>query len=243
MSTGTTPLRVLIADDHAPTRADVAQALAGDDRFHVCAETADAPAAVAAAMRERPDICVLDVRMPGGGLSAAWEITARLPRTKVVMLTVSAEDSDLFAALRAGAAGYLMKTISLGELPDALVGVCAGEAAMQPTLVARVLMRFRAREPRWRQPVDAVRANTGPDGRAPGPPGPGGQRRPTGRLTSREWEVLEMLSTGRSTADISRVLVITTSAARVHIASIVRKLGVRDRVEAAQLFGDRQESL
>ena len=104
-------------------------------------------------MRERPDLCLLDVRMPGGGLAAAWEISARLPRAKIVMLTVSGEDADLFAALRAGRRGYLLKTMNFARLPDALDGVCSGEAAIPPTLVARVLTRFRAREPRWRQPL------------------------------------------------------------------------------------------
>ena len=89
--------RVLIADDHAPTRGDLREVLEEDGRFEVCAEAADAPGAVDAAVRERPDLCILDIRMPGRGVAAAWEITARLPETKVVMLTVSAEDTDLFA--------------------------------------------------------------------------------------------------------------------------------------------------
>ena len=120
MSTEGRLVRVLIADDHAPTRADVRRALDADERFEICADTADAAGAVQAAVRERPDICLLDVSMPGGGLSAAWEIAARLPRTKVVMLTVSSEDADLFAAIRAGAEGYLLKTMNFTELPDEL---------------------------------------------------------------------------------------------------------------------------
>ena len=81
--------RVLIADDHAPTRGDLREVLEEDGRFEVCAEAADAPAAVAAAVREQPDLCLLDIRMPGRGVAAAWEISARMPETKVVMLTVS----------------------------------------------------------------------------------------------------------------------------------------------------------
>jgi len=209
-------LRVLIADDHAPTRDDVRRALDRDERFDVCAAAADAAEAVQAAVRERPDVCLLDIRMPGSGLAAAWEIAARLPRAKIVMLTVSAEDADLFAALRAGAHGYLLKTMNLNRLADALAGVCSGEAAMQRTLVARVLERFHGREPRWRHPV------------ASGSPEP--------RLTSREWEVLELLAQGRSTGEIARRLVLSASAVRVHIASIVRKLHVADRAAAAELF-------
>jgi len=117
------PLRVLIADDHPPTRDDVRRAIEGDQRLDVCASAADAAEAVQAAVRERPDICLLDIRMPGSGLAAAWEIKARLPKAKIVMLTVSDEDNDLFAALRAGADGYLLKTMNLRRLPDALAGV------------------------------------------------------------------------------------------------------------------------
>ena len=215
------PVRVLIADDHAPTRIDVRQALDSDVRFVVCAVTADASGAVQAALRERPDLCLLDVRMPGGGLSAAWEIGARLPRTKIVMLTVSGEDADLFAALRAGAEGYLLKTMSLAQLPDVLEGVCSGQAAIPPTLVTRLLTRFRTREPRWRKPLERGAAE---------------------HLTSREWEVLELLAQERSTAEIASGLVITTSAVRAHIAAIVRKLRVPDRAAAIELFRGRLDT-
>jgi len=216
-----TSWRVLIADDHAPTRDDIRSALNGDERFEVCAEAANAAEAVQAALRERPDICLLDLCMPGGGLAAIWEIAARLPETKIVILTVSDSDTSLFGALRAGASGYLLKTMSLNRLPDTLNGVCHGEAAMQPALVARVLECFRRREPRWRQAT-------------------GGHER--WRLTSREWEVLELLAQGRSTAEIAERLVLSSSAVRVHIASIVRKLGVRDRAAAVELFRQRPDS-
>ena len=87
--------------------------LRDDDRFDVCAVAADAAQAVQAALWERPDVCLLDIRMPGNGVAAAWEIAARLPAAKIVMLTVSDDDADLFAALRAGADGYLLKTMNL----------------------------------------------------------------------------------------------------------------------------------
>lgn len=216
MSATARPLRVLIADDHAPTRDDVCRAFEGEQRFDVCASAADAAGAVQGAVRERPDICLLDIRMPGSGLAAVWEIAARLPRAKIVMLTVSAEDDDLFAALRAGADGYLLKTMNLRRLPDALAGVCSGEAAMPPALVARVLEQFHEREPRWRHPIGSGSAGC--------------------RLTSREWEVLDLLAQGRSTAGIAQRLVLSASAVRVHIASIVRKLQVADRAAATELF-------
>jgi DNA-binding NarL/FixJ family response regulator len=210
------PLRVLIADDHPPTRDDLLRALRGDERFEVCAWAADAAEAVQAAVRERPDVCLLDIRMPGSGLAAAWEIAGRLPRAKIVMLTVSDDDADLFAALRAGAHGYLLKTMNLRRLPDALAGVCSGEAAIPRTLVARLLDCFHGREPHWRHPSEGGTAER--------------------RLTSREWEVLELLAQGKSTAEIARRLVLSASAVRVHIASIVHKLEVADRTAAVELF-------
>jgi DNA-binding NarL/FixJ family response regulator len=217
LNAGTKPLRVLIADDHKPTRDDVRRALEGDEMFDICAVVADAAQAVSAAVCEQPDVCLLDVRMPGSGVAAAWEIAARLPDTKIVMLTVSDDDADLFAALRAGADGYLLKTMNLKRLRDALIGVCSGEAAIQRTLVARVLDRFHGREPRWRQVVSSQ--GTGQ------------------RLTSREWEVLELLAQRRSTAEIAGKLVLSASAVRVHIASIVHKLQVADRAAVVELFG------
>ena len=209
-------LRVLVADDHAPTRQDVRRALDVDERFAICAEVADAAEAVRAAVYNRPDICLLDIRMPGSGLAAAWEIAARLPQAKIVMLTVSDEDSDIFAALRAGADGYLLKTMNLWRLPQALHGVCLGEAAMPRPLVARVLERFRGREPRWRPLVadDTFQH----------------------RLTSREWEVLELLAQGSTTSEIADRLVLSASGVRAHITSIVRKLRVPNRAAAIELF-------
>lgn len=188
----------------------------------MCASVADAAEAIQAAVRERPDVCLLDLRMPGGGLAAAWEIAARLPQAKIVMLTVSDDDADLFAALRAGADGYLLKTMNLQRLPDALEGAVSGEAAIPRTLVAHVVEQFHGHEPRWRQPV------------ADGSPGQ--------RLTSREWEILALLAQQQSTSEIARRLMLSNAAVRVHIAAIVRKLGVRDRTAAIELFRARTDT-
>src|SRR3954471_4613680 len=117
--------RVLIADDHPPTRLGVRLALE-EGGFTVCAEAASGPSAVQAALAERPDVAVLDVHMPGSGITAAREITDQLPDTAVVMLTVSRDDADLFQALRAGARVYLVKAIEPTRLPLALQGVLDG---------------------------------------------------------------------------------------------------------------------
>jgi DNA-binding NarL/FixJ family response regulator len=210
---------VLIADDHAPSRDDIQRALERNQRFSVCASVADAAGAIQAAVRGRPDVCLLDIRMPGDGLAATWEIAARLPQAKIVMLTVSDDEADLFAALRAGAHGYLLKTMNLRRLPDALEGVLSGEAAMPRELVTHVLEQLRGHEPRWRQPVADDTSG--------------------GRLTSREWEVLALLTQALSTREIAQRLMLSDSAVRVHISAIVRKLGVPDRAAAIDLFRKR----
>lgn len=209
------PLRVLIADDHAPTRDDVRQALE-DGGIDVCAEAADAAHAVQLALETRPDICLLDIRMPGGGVAAAWEIAARLPTTKIVMLTVSDDDASLFAALRAGAVGYLVKDIDLRTLPRALSDAAEGKAAIPRGLVARMVKQFHGTDPRFR--TTAVAGELGP------------------RLTSREWDVLVGLADGLSTREIGRRLQLKPSGVRAHISAIVQKLGVADREEAIAFF-------
>lgn len=208
-------LRVLIADDHAPTRDDVRRALV-DGGMTVCAEAADAAHAVQQALETRPDICLLDIRMPGGGPAAAWEIAARLPTTKVVMLTVSDSDGDLFRALRAGAASYLLKDMDFGALPQALLDVAEGRAVIPPELVARMVTQFHSSDPRFR--TTEMGTEFGP------------------RLTSREWDVLAGLAEGMSTRDIGRRLQLKPSGVRAHISAVVHKLGVKDRREAIAIF-------
>jgi DNA-binding NarL/FixJ family response regulator len=129
---------VVIADDHPPQRAGIRVALEEAD-FRVCAEVGDARSAIAAVEEHRPDVALLDIHMPGNGISAAAAITDRVPETAVVMLTVSNDEQDLFAALRAGAAGYLLKDTDPVRLPLALKGVLQGEGALPRVLVARLM--------------------------------------------------------------------------------------------------------
>jgi DNA-binding NarL/FixJ family response regulator len=213
--TASQPSRVLIADDHQPTREDVRFALDQDERFEVCAEAVDAPGAIEAALRERPDICLLDVKMPGWGVSAAWEIHARLPQTLVVMLTVSRDDLDLFAALRAGAVGYLLKDMDPRRLPRALESVLEGEVAIPRELVGHVVEEFRDRSSRRRELVS--------DG-------------PQAKLTSRR-AICEVLSSWRSSSSTSHSrLVLSPVTVRTHVNAILRKLEIRDREELVRQF-------
>jgi DNA-binding NarL/FixJ family response regulator len=211
----TRELRVLVADDHAPTRDDVRRALT-EGGMIVCAEAAHAAHAVQQALETKPDICLLDLRMPGGGIAAAWEIAARMPTTKIVMLTVSDEDADLFSALRAGAVGYLVKDLDFRLLPRALSDVADGKAAIPRALVSRMVKQFHTNEPRFR--TTAVETDLGP------------------RLTSREWDVLAGLAEGLSTRDIAKRLQLKPSGVRAHISALVQKLGVADRKEAIAVF-------
>jgi two-component system nitrate/nitrite response regulator NarL len=208
--------RVLVADDHAPTREDVRAAVDADPRFTVVAVAADAADAVQAALRERPDVALLDMRMPGSGAAAAWEITARLPGTRAVMLTISRSDEDLFAALRAGASGYLLKDMPFESLGDELAGVLDGRVALPSELVGRLVEEFRDSSPRRRALVGANDA----------------------QLTSREWQVLDYLRQGLATGDIARRLYVSPATVRSHVAAVLRKLRVPDRQAAVRLFDD-----
>ncbi len=133
---------VVIADDHPVIRLGVRMALMRGG-FAVVAEAADADGAVSAVLRERPDVCLLDVNMPGGGIAAASKVAEKSPATSIVMLTVSDSAEDVLAALRAGAIGYLPKDTRPDRLPAALCGVLKGEAALPRALVGVVLHRFR----------------------------------------------------------------------------------------------------
>jgi DNA-binding NarL/FixJ family response regulator len=207
-----TPIRVLVADDHAPTRLGVRLVLEHDG-FVVCAEAGDAPAAVELAIRTQPDLCLLDVHMPGDGIEAARAIVEQVPATRVVMLTVSRNDDDLFRALEAGARGYLLKGSDSARLAQTLRGALADEAAMPRTLATRLIDEFRVRS-RRHSPTMA--------------------RRDENSLTSREWEVVDLLREGLSTAEIARRLFISETTVRRHVGSILKKLRVDDRAAAVR---------
>ena len=155
--------RVVLVDDHAATRAGVRLALEGRG-FTIVAEVATADAAVEEAVRQRPELCLIDLSMPGGGINAARRIHADVPDPRIVVLTVSRNDDDLFEALLAEATGYLLKDMSAARLAAALCGVLAGEAAMPRTMVWRLIEEFRARggaSPRPPEVYAGARAGAG----------------------------------------------------------------------------------
>jgi DNA-binding NarL/FixJ family response regulator len=206
-------LRVVMADDHAPIRTRIRQALETGG-CQVCGEGATAREAVELAVIHRPDVVLVDIHMPGSGIHAAGEISRRLPEAAIVMLTQSRDDTDLFDALRAGASGYLLKDIDPDRLSDALRGVLAGEPAMPPALVARVLEELRA--PGRRRFARGSRA--------------------AASLSPREWEVMELLSQGHSTEEVANRLFLSRTTVRVHVSAVLRKLRVKDRESALRLL-------
>ncbi len=212
-------MRVVIADDHAPTRAGVKQALELDGCV-VVAAVADAPKAVAAALEHKPDMCVLDIHMPGGGIRAASEISRALPETAIVMLTASRDDEDLFEALRSGASGYLLKDMNPDRLAAALRGVLAGEAALPRSLALKVIQQLQAPSRRVFRPSKASAA---------------------ARLTSRETEVLELMAEGLSTEQIAERLFVGKVTVRTHVSNVLKKLRVPDRESAVRLVRSQSQ--
>jgi DNA-binding NarL/FixJ family response regulator len=180
----------------------------------VCAEVANAADAVDAALRERPDVCLLDIHMPGGGTAAASMISCHLPEVVVLMLTVSHEGGDLFESFRQGASGYLLKEMDPAKLPVAVRAALDGEVTLPRELTRPLVEEFR----------------NGARARHPG-------RQPQGRpeLTRREWDVLELLGEGASTADIAKRLFLSRVTVRRHVSNILNKLGVSSREEAVRL--------
>jgi DNA-binding NarL/FixJ family response regulator len=212
------PVRCLVADDHPLTRAGIRVALEGRG-FTVCAEAGDADEAVAIAEREQPEICLLDVIMPGNGIRAAERIRELLPRTTIVMLTAADDDETLFDSLRAGAVGFLPKDMALDRLPEALRGALLGEPAIPRLVTARILSEFHRR--------GALLTSD--------------NRRTLGSLTSRETDVLQLLGQGLGTADIALRLYLSQATIRSHVASVMRKLGVGNRTALRELL-DAQQS-
>ncbi len=205
---------VVTADDHPATRLGVRMALTRGG-FRVVAEAADCEGAVDAVLEERPDVCLLDVRMPGGGIEAARRVKESGVKTSVVMLTVSQDSGDVLAALRVGAIGYLPKDTSPDRLPAALVGVLTGEAALPRALVPLVLRSLQADE---RPSAARVRVRGV-------------------ELSARESEVLRLLRSGMKTVEVSEALSLSPVTVRRHISAGVAKLGVADRDAAIRALG------
>ena len=210
-------IRVLLADDQALVRSGFRMILDAKADLEVVGEAADGGEAVALVAQLEPDVVLMDVRMPNvDGLEATRRIVAAGSPARVIVLTTYDIDDYVYAALRAGASGFMLKDVRPAELADAVRVVAGGDALLAPSVTRRLLDRF----------ADAL---PGPD--APPPAD-------LGELTEREVEVLRLVALALSNAEIAARLVLTEATVKTHVSSILRKLGLRDRVQAVVLAYD-----
>ncbi len=203
---------VLIAAERLPTRVGLRLALEPEAR---CTEAADAQSAVNAAVRDRPDVCLLSLDPAGQGLRVVNEIVSRVPSAAVILLTSRLDEEEFMAAVRAGASGYLTQNLDPARLPYVVRGALRGEPAVPRRFVSRLLEELRTRE-RRRSVVLADRGRVS--------------------LTTREWEVVELLLRAASTSEIATQLGVAPVTVRRHVGSVERKLGVSTRAEVVTLL-------
>ena len=204
------PVRVLLVDDDDLMRAGLGAVLSSDETIEVVGEVGKGRQALPQTRELRPDVVLMDVRMPDlDGITATREVLSATPSVKVLMLTTFEDDEYLFGALAAGASGFLLKRTSPEDLIAAIHTVAAGDALLAPAVTRRVIDRG-GRPPT----VDASARNR------------------LERLTPREAEVLELVARGLSNAEIARTLVIEESTVKTHVKHVLGKLGLRDRVQA-----------
>lgn len=202
-------VRVLLVDDHEVVRLGMLTLLEDIHWVEVVAEAGTAAEAVAAVAETRPDVVVMDIRMPGeSGIDACREITRRWPDTEVIMLTSYVEDELIFQAIQAGASGYVLKQVGNRPLLDALEAVRRGEALLDPQVTQRVIAQVRKTE-------QARQASAFRD------------------LTPREMEVLAEVATGKTNPEIAEVLGVSEKTVRNHVSAILAKLEMNNRIEAA----------
>ncbi|HTL84212.1 MAG TPA: response regulator transcription factor [Acidimicrobiia bacterium] len=205
------PIRVLLADPHALFRRGVRMVLDEEPGIEVVAECADGLDAVDLIAELAPDLVLIDVRMPGiSGIEATRRARSLVPNLKVAILTVSEDDEDLFAAVRAGATGYFLKEVSIEDLPAAVRAVARGQSLISPSMASRLLIEFNALSRRVEE-----------------------QRGTAPRLSDRELEVLRLVARGLSNKDIAAELVIAENTVKNHVRNILEKLQLRSRMEAA----------
>jgi DNA-binding NarL/FixJ family response regulator len=209
---GGEPIRVLVCDDHDLFRKGLRMVLEAEEDIVVVAEAADGEQAVARVEELAPDVVLMDVRMPRmGGIDATRVIRQLFPSTRIIVLTVSDEEDDLYGAVKAGANGYLLKEVSIEEVADAVRAVYAGQSLISPSLASKLLNEFEGQVGTLKEAV-----------LGPGP-----------RLSEREIEILKMIALGSGNHDVAEGLGMSENTVRNHVANILVKLQLRAQIETA----------
>ncbi len=214
-------IRVMICDDHALFRRGLIMVLEGEDDIEVVAEAEDGEDAVAKAIEYVPDVVLMDVRMPTvDGIEATRRIAEEVPNAKILMLTVSDEEEDLYEAVKAGATGYLLKEVSIEEVAPAARAVVSGQSLISPSMASKLLTEFSSLAKRAEERSSV----------------------PTPRLTERELEVLRLVAQGKSNREIAGDLYISENTVKNHVRNILEKLHLHTRMEAV-MYAVREKLL
>jgi DNA-binding NarL/FixJ family response regulator len=210
------PIRVLIVDDHALFRRGLEMVLAEEDDIELVGQASDGAEATQKAAESLPDVVLMDIRMPkSSGIVACGAMKEAAPSTKIIMLTISDEEEDLFEAIRAGASGYLLKDIPLDEVAEAVRSVNGGQSLISPSMAGKLLTEFATL---------ARRNEEEPPQQVPAP-----------KLTDREMEVLKLVAKGMNNRDIARELFISENTVKNHVRNILEKLQIHSRMEAVMI--------
>ena len=210
-SSGADPIRVLVVDDHALFRRGLEMVLQQEPDIEVVGEASDGAEAVVTAVNTTPDIVLMDVRMPRrGGIDACTAIKDAVPSAKIIMLTISDEEADLYEAIKAGAMGYLLKEISIEEVASAIRAVAEGQSLISPSMASKLLTEFASMIKKTDERQQVL----------------------TPRLTDREMEVLRLVARGLNNRDIAKELFISENTVKNHIRNILEKLQLHSRMEA-----------
>ncbi len=204
-------IRVLVVDDHALFRRGLQMVLEGEDDIEVVGEAGDGAEAIEKAEDTAPDVVLMDVRMPKrSGIEATRVIKDTIPSAKILMLTISDEEADLYEAIKAGASGYLLKVMSIDEVAGAVRQVYLGQSLISPSMASKLLNEFAAMVKKRDERTHV--------------PGP--------RLTERELEVLKLVAKGMNNRDIGQELFISENTVKNHVRNILEKLHLHSRMEA-----------
>ena len=207
------PIRVVIADDHVLYRRGLQMVVSQDDDIEIVGEAGDGKEAVDRTVELLPDVVLMDVRMPHtSGIEACQRIKSQVPSTKIIMLTMSDEESDLYEAVKAGANGYLLKDVPGEEIADGVRAVHNGDSLISPSMASKLLAEFALMSRRQGERPSAVGAP---------------------RLTERELEVLRLVARGLANKEIAHDLFISENTVKNHVRNILEKLQLHSRMEAA----------